>query len=124
MTLQASGVDPRWVRSGAEQRLSRLLSRIGCFQSRRPVVLRLMADQLSKVWAHPTTEMSWNWLGERVATVDAKKVIANVLKNTADGNWGPNAVFRCYYCEFLFFVFSRGPTMWNPGVRSREPAGD
>lgn len=27
-----------------------------------------------KVWAYPTPEMSHTWLGERVATVDAKKV--------------------------------------------------
>lgn len=47
-----------------------------------------------KVWAYPTTEMQCGWLGERVATVDAKKVIANVLKQQADANWGPNATFR------------------------------
>lgn len=47
-----------------------------------------------KVWAHPTYTMQCQWLGERVATVDAKKVIANILKNEADAGWGPNAVFK------------------------------
>ena len=31
-----------------------------------------------KVWAYPTTEMQCDWLGERVATVNAKSVIENV----------------------------------------------
>jgi len=47
-----------------------------------------------KVWAIPTHLMQCSWLGERVATVDAKKVIENVLKNEPAVGWGPNAVFR------------------------------
>ncbi|MEW5306695.1 MAG: hypothetical protein WDW36_009143 [Sanguina aurantia] len=47
-----------------------------------------------KVWAVPTTMMQCNWLGERVATVDVDKAIANVINNKEEGNWGPNAVFR------------------------------
>ena len=47
-----------------------------------------------KVWAYPTHEMQCKWLGERVATVDQKRVIANVIKNQPDAGWGPNAVFR------------------------------
>jgi len=47
-----------------------------------------------KVWAYPTTDMQCEWLGERVATVDAKKVISNVLKKQPDVGWGPNATFR------------------------------
>ncbi|KAF4701890.1 hypothetical protein FOZ62_019003, partial [Perkinsus olseni] len=38
--------------------------------------------------------MQCDWLGERVATVDAKKVIENVLRNEPAAGWGPNAVFR------------------------------
>ncbi len=34
------------------------------------------------------------WLGERVAQVDAKKVVENVLRNKPTVGWGPNAVFR------------------------------
>jgi protoporphyrinogen oxidase len=47
-----------------------------------------------KVWAYPTKEMSWNWLGERVATVNAPEVIERVLKNEPAVSWGPNAMFR------------------------------
>ncbi|KAF4663335.1 hypothetical protein FOL47_005808 [Perkinsus chesapeaki] len=47
-----------------------------------------------KVWAYPTKDMQCEWLGERVATVDAKKVIENVLRNEPAAGWGPNAVFR------------------------------
>jgi protoporphyrinogen oxidase len=47
-----------------------------------------------KVWAYPTTEMQCNWLGERVATVNVKKVVENVLRDKPDAGWGPNAIFR------------------------------
>jgi protoporphyrinogen oxidase len=47
-----------------------------------------------KVWAYPTTEMQCDWLGERVATVNAKAVIENVLRDQPALGWGPNAVFR------------------------------
>lgn len=47
-----------------------------------------------KVWAVPTTKMQCEWLGERVATVDAKGVIEKVLRNEPSEGWGPNAVFR------------------------------
>ncbi|EEQ98489.1 conserved hypothetical protein, partial [Perkinsus marinus ATCC 50983] len=66
-------------------------------------ILRVMGDGIAnlfmrpynfKVWAYPTTEMQCDWLGERVATVDAKKVIENVLRDEPAAGWGPNAVFR------------------------------
>ena len=47
-----------------------------------------------KVWAVPTTYMQCKWLGERVATVDCKRVISNVLHGKEDAGWGPNSVFR------------------------------
>lgn len=47
-----------------------------------------------KVWAVPTTMMQCDWLGERVATVDVERAIRNVINNTEDAGWGPNAVFR------------------------------
>lgn len=47
-----------------------------------------------KVWAYPTTEMQCDWLGERVATVNAKQVIENVLRDQPSLGWGPNATFR------------------------------
>jgi protoporphyrinogen oxidase len=47
-----------------------------------------------KVWAVPPREMSTEWTGERVATVDVKRVARNVIFNTDDAGWGPNATFR------------------------------
>ena len=47
-----------------------------------------------KVWAYPTTAMQCEWLGERVAAPDIKKAITNVINDTEDAGWGPNAVFR------------------------------
>lgn len=47
-----------------------------------------------QVWAHPTTSMQCEWLGERVATVDIKRLVNNVIVNKEDASWGPNAVFR------------------------------
>ncbi|KAF8067290.1 cyclin-C1-1 [Scenedesmus sp. PABB004] len=47
-----------------------------------------------KVWACPPAEMQCAWLGERVATVDVRRAIANVVHRRADAGWGPNAVFR------------------------------
>ena len=47
-----------------------------------------------QVWAYPTTAMQCDWLGERVATVDATRAIKNVIEGQEDAGWGPNAVFR------------------------------
>ena len=47
-----------------------------------------------KVWAHPPAEMNTAWMGERVATVDLKRVIGNVVRQQDDVAWGPNATFR------------------------------
>lgn len=38
--------------------------------------------------------MQCGWLGERVATVDLPRAIANVVHGREDAGWGPNAVFR------------------------------
>lgn len=38
--------------------------------------------------------MQCQWLGERVAAPDLKKVTKNVILNKTAGNWGPNATFR------------------------------
>jgi len=47
-----------------------------------------------KVWAHPLDLMGTSWMGERVATVDLKRILHNVLFATDDLSWGPNSVFR------------------------------
>lgn len=47
-----------------------------------------------KVWAVPPAMMSTEWMGERVAPVDLKRVCKNIIHNTDDLGWGPNATFR------------------------------
>jgi protoporphyrinogen oxidase len=48
----------------------------------------------SKVWATPLHEMSKSWIGERVAVVDFKRLLENVLYERDDVGWGPNSKFR------------------------------
>jgi protoporphyrinogen oxidase len=48
----------------------------------------------NKVWAYPPSEMSYQWVGERVAEVDLERVIFNILDDRQDASWGPNNTFR------------------------------
>jgi protoporphyrinogen oxidase len=47
-----------------------------------------------KVWAYPLEELAWHWTGDRVATVDLPRVVANIAANRDDVSWGPNNQFR------------------------------
>ena len=47
-----------------------------------------------KVWAHNPSTMSYQWVGEHVATVDLMRLLTNVLDGKEDKNWGPNNRFR------------------------------
>lgn len=47
-----------------------------------------------KVWAYPPEELSWNWIGERVALVDLERALTNVLLERDDVSWGPNSTFQ------------------------------
>jgi protoporphyrinogen oxidase len=47
-----------------------------------------------KVWAYPLETLSWHWIGDRVATVDLARVVANIARNSDDVSWGPNNQFR------------------------------
>lgn len=47
-----------------------------------------------KVWAHAPEEMSYQWIGERVAQIDLEKVRKNLKEKKDDVAWGPNSVFR------------------------------
>ncbi len=47
-----------------------------------------------KVWATDPAEMSASWVGERVAQVDLKRILRNVIQGRDDLGWGPNATFR------------------------------
>ncbi|HVI07315.1 MAG TPA: FAD-dependent oxidoreductase [Candidatus Binatia bacterium] len=48
----------------------------------------------SKVWTTPLEQMSKSWMAERVATVDFKRLLENVLYERDDAGWGPNSKFR------------------------------
>ena len=47
-----------------------------------------------KVWAYDPSRLDVGWMGERVATVDVKRVLANLVLRKDDVSWGPNATFR------------------------------
>jgi len=47
-----------------------------------------------KVWAHDPAEISTQWMGERVTTVDLAKVLRNLVLEQDDVSWGPNSTFR------------------------------
>ena len=47
-----------------------------------------------KVWAHPLTELSHEWVGDRVAVADLERVLRNVILGLDDVSWGPNSAFR------------------------------
>ncbi|HEY0782010.1 MAG TPA: FAD-dependent oxidoreductase [Thermoanaerobaculia bacterium] len=47
-----------------------------------------------KVWAYPPEELTWKWIGDRVAVTDVERVIENVLWEKDDLAWGPNSRFR------------------------------
>ena len=47
-----------------------------------------------KVWAYSPDNMTANWVGERVPTINLNRILDNVLKKTDDVAWGPNAKFR------------------------------
>jgi len=47
-----------------------------------------------KVWAYDPKKLSYNWIGERVAVTDFKRVVYNTLFNKEDISWGPNNTFK------------------------------
>lgn len=47
-----------------------------------------------KVWAYPPEDLDAQWIGERVAVPDVKRVINNIIAQKDDCSWGPNNMFR------------------------------
>jgi protoporphyrinogen oxidase len=47
-----------------------------------------------KVWAHQPASMSYQWVGERVATVDLQRTVSNAVDGQDEKSWGPNNRFR------------------------------
>ena len=48
----------------------------------------------TKVWAYPPSRLGTAWMGDRVATVDLARILANLVQRKDDVSWGPNATFR------------------------------
>ena len=48
----------------------------------------------AKVWACNPAEMSFDWVGERVAAIDLGRVTDNIFLERDDPAWGPNNTFR------------------------------
>ena len=47
-----------------------------------------------KVWAHRLDQLSWSWIGDRVALVNLPRVVENIRLDRDDVSWGPNNQFR------------------------------
>jgi protoporphyrinogen oxidase len=47
-----------------------------------------------KVWAYPPEELTWKWIGDRVAVTNIERAIENVLRGRDERAWGPNNRFR------------------------------
>ncbi len=47
-----------------------------------------------KVWAYDPVSLDVGWMGERVATVDLRRVLSNLVLKRDDAGWGPNSTFR------------------------------
>lgn len=48
----------------------------------------------TKVWAYHPTQLSANWVNERVATIDLGKILRNLELQQDDLGWGPNSKFK------------------------------
>ncbi len=58
------------------------------------IVKHFMGPYNFKVWAHPAEMMNKEWIGERVAVLDIKRAIKNVVIGNDDFGWGPNNQFK------------------------------
>jgi protoporphyrinogen oxidase len=47
-----------------------------------------------KVWAYDPATLDVGWMGERVAPVDLRRVLTNLVYQRPDVGWGPNSTFR------------------------------
>lgn len=47
-----------------------------------------------KIWAYPLEDMSYQWISERVATVNYKDIAKRYREKKIEKNWGPNNQFK------------------------------
>ncbi|MBW2154221.1 MAG: FAD-dependent oxidoreductase [Deltaproteobacteria bacterium] len=57
------------------------------------IAKHFMEPYNEKVWGIPLELMDFNWISERVKTVDFEKIMRNVIYKKDDDDWGPNAKF-------------------------------
>lgn len=60
----------------------------------RGIAEEFMLPYNYKVWAYPPSSMSYQWIGERVATTDIKRILENLVFERLDASWGPNNTFK------------------------------
>ncbi|TVQ63981.1 MAG: amine oxidase [Phycisphaerales bacterium] len=58
------------------------------------IVKHFMRPYNFKVWAHPPEMMNKEWIGERVAVLDAERALRNLVLEQDDFGWGPNNRFK------------------------------
>ena len=58
------------------------------------IARHFMVPYNQKVWAHPLAMMGTNWQGDRVPTVDVRRIVENLLEDRDDVSWGPNNRFK------------------------------
>ena len=47
-----------------------------------------------KIWSTEPRDMGYQWIGDRVPTIDLKRILRNVALEQDDVGWGPNATFQ------------------------------
>lgn len=47
-----------------------------------------------KVWCTDPRDMGYQWIGDRVPTVDMERVVRNICTEQDDVGWGPNSTFQ------------------------------
>ena len=53
-----------------------------------------LIPQNIKTWGYPLENLSADWVGDRVATIDVKRTLKNIKNKQDDIGWGPNHVFH------------------------------
>jgi protoporphyrinogen oxidase len=47
-----------------------------------------------KIWTVHPAEMAYQWIGDRVPTIDIQRILKNVILGLDDVSWGPNSTFQ------------------------------
>lgn len=67
-----------------------------------------------KVWAYPAKNLGWNWIGERVAVPDYRKIVESLRTRVDDVAWGPNR-------SFTFPKYGGTGSVWESIGRMLDP---